>query len=104
MNKHRLTGAAKPRRFPTLGEWATWYAIMVGTCVLVALREFGVWAVPDWLLVLAAVVVVVTSVPIFLPLRPSRRVSDARRTDGDARNADPLRCDCPRCEDDHPYL
>lgn len=104
MNKHRLTGAAKPRRFPTLGEWATWYATMVVACVLVALYHLGVWVVPDWLLVLAAVVVVVASAPLLLLLRPSWRVSDARRTDGDGRNTDPLRCDCPRCEDDHPYL
>lgn len=104
MNKHRLTGAAKPRRFPTMSDWATWYALMVGIWVLVALRHFGVWAVPVWLLVLAAVVVVVAGVPLVLPQRPSWRVSDARRTDGDARNADPSQCDCPRCEDDHPYL
>lgn len=60
-----------------------------------------------WLLVLLSVMLLLDNGVVarsFRALRSRNGARHARRTSRNGRNDPAEACDCPRCEDDHPYL
>lgn len=68
---------------------------------LVVLGTLSVFVSPWWLVVLLSVMLLLDNGVVARFVRALRSRNGARH----ARRNDPAdACDCPRCEDDHPYL
>lgn len=71
---------------------------------VVVLGALAVFVSQWWLVVLLSVMLLLDSGIVARLVRALRSRNGARHARRDDRNDPDEACDCPRCEDDHPYL